>query len=865
MKFYTWKDIDRYCLMKQNQWNKAICSIDVYPDEMIVYMMQGIQEEQAKSILYDMFPRNLDKEKNVLLLDRNMEQMKVSFETEAETFNKPMMPLFKKVIYKGSAYPEKELNELECPVIVFHSYKGGVGRTLSLLAFAKSWTSVRTERLLIVDSDIEAPGLSWIQGETNENAFSYLDLLTLIQDGNDIDDIVDDAIKEIGSLSIPIETEQQKIQHIFLQTSRYDEQLFDLYASPDTVIQGKDKEYILADVLSRIALRLGASAVLVDSRAGISEYSAPLLFDPRVKKYLVTSTSSQSVIGTEKLLKYISKGLTISADSNLPTILLSMVPNGLLTSEKNDIVKKLVACFDTDEDHAQLLDNIVVELPFASELVHLTNLQQILNSLKGRDMYTKMAEIVEQKYAVLDNQDLQYSEEGRTEVLKRICEFADQQISAEANGAVKLLLTEPIKNLCNRYSSQIPTAVVCGTKGSGKTFLYRQLLVNKNWSSFCTSVKADFKDSGEGWVVPVFAPKNIIQLSEAMRHCIDTVNDEIGCAEVPVDVYVKNSRNLEKHVLKEQDWIKYWEQLLVSSVNKNMNSFDDLNSKLCKNNKKIVFLIDGLEEILRNVSANVIQQKAVQVLCQDIINIISARYDNIGIILFLRSDMAQNAIKVNYEQFKQAHSYAALKWTSNEALRLVVWIISQSVEDFYESSIPIEVASQEVINRHLEKLWGLKLGKNDSNEAYSSRWILAALSDFNGQLQARDIIRFLKYASQPVNKKASYEDRIIMPAEIRHAVSVCSVEKITEIRAEYEDLKPILDKMENLPLERKVLPLNLGEDVLSPMEEKLMIQEGYLTRDGDKLYLPEIIRHALGFRYEKGARPKVLSLLLKHE
>ena len=48
MKFYTWKDIDRYCLMKQNQWNKAICSIDVYPDEMIVYMMQGIQEEQAK-------------------------------------------------------------------------------------------------------------------------------------------------------------------------------------------------------------------------------------------------------------------------------------------------------------------------------------------------------------------------------------------------------------------------------------------------------------------------------------------------------------------------------------------------------------------------------------------------------------------------------------------------------------------------------------------------------------------------------------------------------------------------------------------------------------------------------------------------
>lgn len=43
-----------------------------------------------------------------------------------------------------------------------------------------------------------------------------------------------------------------------------------------------------------------------------------------------------------------------------------------------------------------------------------------------------------------------------------------------------------------------------------------------------------------------------------------------------------------------------------------------------------------------------------------------------------------------------------------------------------------------------------------------------------------------------------------------------------------------------------------------------MTEIGYLKRDGEKLYLPEIIRHALGFRYEKGARPRVLSLLLKH-
>ena len=45
---------------------------------------------------------------------------------------------------------------------------------------------------------------------------------------------------------------------------------------------------------------------------------------------------------------------------------------------------------------------------------------------------------------------------------------------------------------------------------------------------------------------------------------------------------------------------------------------------LRKEDKKAVFLIDGLEEILRNVSGDLNQQKAVQTLCQDIVNIMAA-------------------------------------------------------------------------------------------------------------------------------------------------------------------------------------------------------------------------------------------------
>ena len=121
------------------------------------------------------------------------------------------------MIYSRSVYPEEQLKPLPCPVVAFHSYKGGVGRTLSLLAFAKAWSEMQGEKkLLIIDSDIEAPGLSWLQGKIDENGFSYLDLLTMLQDSQDIESVVEFATEQIRNSVISVETNQQTVEHFFL-------------------------------------------------------------------------------------------------------------------------------------------------------------------------------------------------------------------------------------------------------------------------------------------------------------------------------------------------------------------------------------------------------------------------------------------------------------------------------------------------------------------------------------------------------------------------------------------------------------------------------------------------------------------------
>lgn len=273
-------------------------------------------------------------------------------------------------------------------------------------------------------------------------------------------------------------------------------------------------------------------------------------------------------------------------------------------------------------------------------------------------------------------------------------------------------------------------------------------------------------------------------------------------------------------------------------------------------------MIDGLEEIFSQTAVSETEKNAIVALCRDFINDIKIKYQNWGIMVFLRKDMARDSVTVNFEQFQSLYNSVELRWSSTEALRLVVWLVNQAVPDFYQEEAPIETASRAVLEYILRRLWGLKLGKSTSSEANSSRWILAALSDFNGQLQARDIIRFLEKSTANIGKPV-YDDRYLMPVEIKNAVSGCSSEKISEIRQEIKALDPIFDKLENAPAEKKILPFHNDTFHLSQAEEKVMKQEGYLKVENDKYYLPEIIRHALRFQYGRGARPKVLSLLKK--
>lgn len=875
MLLYTWKDVERKILLNRNKWKSVIADIEVYIDEVVVYVNNEKLKSSAEKILIDILGDRYSNPQKKVFLELADKSLNVIFEVDTDMKSQMVtVPLFKNVLYQQSAY-YSELIEEELPgvpVIAFHSYKGGVGRTLSLLAFVKAWSTLKDlrsdKKLLIVDADIEAPGLTWLTMGQEEAVFSFLDFLEVIQERDSVDEIVEMIVHKISELTIKIETQKSMVEHIVLPVYRYIEQLLDMYASPESLALSYNKKYILAEVLSELGKRVDAELVLVDLRAGLSEFSSPLLFDPRVKKYLVTSTSYQSVKGTEILLHQLSKGLPLNENSKIPEILLTMGSEG---NNITDIISDLSAVYDkyVTDDNKSIIDDIVTELPFASELVHLGTLRKIMKNLDGRDFYKNILEIVQNSYMTQMETNETESELSREEVIERIHSFAMNQITAEGNNAFEVLMTDPIQNLIKKYKTYIPNAVIMGAKGSGKTFLYKEILRNQLWEKFVRNMdrgrKEEMNEKMNVFVVPLLASGNAGEYHEILENTIRNYNQYNSKAKIKKSVYSDNRDILLEYGRKEHDqldWKKMWEKVILSSLNNEYHSLDKLEEELNSKKIRILFLIDGLEEIFTQTISSANEKNAIVALCRDVVSDMKIKYNNIGLMVFLRKDMARDSMTVNFEQFYSLYHSLELRWSSTEALRLVIWLVNQVVSEFYQEEVEIEMAPREVIERTLNKLWGVKLGKPTSNEANSSRWILAALSDFNGQLQARDIIRFLEKATANIGRPV-YADRYLMPVEIKKAVSDCSIEKISEIKQEIKALQPIFDKLGNASAEKKRLPFYSDTFNLTQAEEKIMRQEGYLRIENDKYYLPEIIRHALKFKYEKGARPKVLSLLLK--
>jgi|GEM_PF-334092 len=969
VRLYSWVDVEDVLIRAQHEceWPEWLVWARAYWDSLTLGLRPG-NEEHAKEWLSDKFDPRFDKETDSILLESlpgKPRKLVVKFEDTQKEPKGRFLPSFGRptVIWKPQEYDHPApLPPDTPPLVIFHSFKGGVGRTVHAISLAL-YIVKRQKRVLLIDGDIEAPGISWLlRNRMPSPQLSFVDFIALIHGDPD----------PSGSYSIELAADKLKDSLIddnlyVMPAFRSMSQFNSVEIKPEHLVLGSENPFILTEMLIELGKALKVDTIIVDLRAGISEISAGLLLDPRVFRVLVTTISSQSFEGTRLLLELIA-GLAPSKkeEEPLPAIILSQIPEEFQDEEKIDSYLELLWAsakkswklenehlFSWSEipgkDNQRLIDFLIrkfgINWAKAAKIEKIDNDNTIIGfteknsfSIKINDKKTEIeleiddgrtdefiAKMESDKLNIYESENeddkdfpIQFATafdsnlvvlpESWDEVAKRIMRsdlfekmgnlmqwlpemssratsisnqfsdlddlkrrrrelshYAEQLVYAEKGKIGEFLRIRPLQNLALDFRANVPIAVIVGAKGSGKTYTFLQMARRQNWESFAND--SGVKDvSIHAYICPIFYSKNLEEparriVAESKRNSLMGLGLTGSFNSQDIIDYVGASLKENLHV---GEWRDRWLNILAWSSGFKIgdnNAGRAFPGYLREMKIHVVAIIDGLEDLFQYILNDRDDQTAVRALLQDVPEWLEQQPSRpMGLLIFIRHDMVLSAVRQNPAQLIARYDRYALKWSSEEALRLASWIASKA-KALDNPTLETQVESMDSLDltNELVKLWGRKLGGERSREARSADWVIATLT-VGGQIQARDLVRLLFMAAKASISDAYWRERILAPNAIRESIKECSIEKIDDTKIENESLKNIFSEIDKLPSIQKIVPFKREDIALNTDQIQTLVGYGVLIRDEENYYIPEIFRLGLGFKLRKGARPRALYL-----
>ncbi|MEY4905087.1 MAG: hypothetical protein RLZZ292_2902 [Bacteroidota bacterium] len=897
-RFYTWVDVqdtlDAYFSSDNNKnWLDNV-TFRAYWDGLNICFSKPKEESAILEKLSTIFLARLKKDDdniNYLELENNIKFFIFFEEVEKEDIEESMFKpsLARKSIIASSKKEDLNRNSLETPTLfAFHSFKGGVGRTLHSIAFALQLAE--KSKVLLIDADFEAPGITWLI-ENREIALS--DVLAMVHGSENEQEVIDYTA---SILKETVGTDGIFVLPAFRELSEKTSSVLEI--KPEHIFKFSKNPFILSDIVKKLGIALGVDYIVMDLRAGISELSTGWLLDPLINKVFVTTLSSQSLLGTEMMFRLLSKFEKSNniENQNKPFLIVSQIPKTSLKevtlgwtgdTDSDATLKPLRDAYATSfiqpsEYEGKEEDNLTDEqitarvvTPYAIFSEEFDTLKFLPDSWKAVCDRIKSVELHKEMAILTDilptngigNETTEDFAEGR----EKLMEFSKKMIFAESTEIDDFLITESIRKIATKYRTQVPIAVIVGAKGSGKTFLYKQIARFEDWKNFIEKI-IGATPNNSALIFPVTIPSNegnsekFNKIPEKIKNITGYKGETVWSEHIKPNIEKSLKSDLTVSEWREK-WLDYMAWATGFEVGKN-NISKEFIKFLENKNIKMVGIFDGLEDIFNEFNSNPNQQKALGALLQDVPNWLESQSKKyLGITIFIRKDLVSAAITQNLGQFLDKYNDFELKWNIEEALRLVNWIIIKS-KTFMDYPITLENLGDKKENdltSPLYKLWGMKMGKITSNEAHSKNWILGSLANLKKEVQSRDIVRFLAIAAQKskVDMASSYNsvytDRVLFPINIRKAIDAVGIEKISEVKNENEPLNKILEILES-KTNTIGFPCKL-EDIKQSIDEKqikILEDNGIIVFHNGEYYMAEIYRKGMGFKYSRIGRPKVL-------
>jgi MinD-like ATPase involved in chromosome partitioning or flagellar assembly/stress-induced morphogen len=690
-------------------------------------------------------------------------------------------------------------------VVTFYSFKGGVGRSTAL-GFVANILAARGRRVVMIDFDLEAPGLSFMfplapSGDDKFGALDYIHQRYLTPEQN-----IPIISKCIRQVDIPTRGELYLVP-----AGEYDESYIHRLADLDIQLLYQREANPIRQLLDDIRNYLEPDIILLDARTGFTEMGAIALLDQADLGIICFSPTDQSFAGLQWVVKAASKRRSYRG---IPDLRFLLTPMPVVAPSQHQIWVGHAADWITS--HWRMPSSLTVEelyyqIPYNSNIATLDDLVSELPAgileayIPVADAIT--ASLPEPQFNVIKLTD------SRQTILK--------EVKFRSDTAQEMNL-EDIPKIFQRTGDfskfmQDRTWLVRGAKGTGKTLLFR-LFVER--SADGRALARPYTDLGSVDFIPGHG-------SAALHNTLLTSTDLRSYEEQAGSSYWTLF------------WLNYMLLQIVSGIPE-LQALSELDSQLITLGKQEKPQHGDIVKWLVNRAASpqsapqagdemiVIDrwlqshQRKVWLLYDELDAGFGQDYDRrrraleallgwwvengsgfarITPKILLREDIWAKLNFTNKAYFSTR--FVQLRWEEDDLWRLILRQALSTSEtlaaliqhQFSVAPEQLDNVDKGQLQKSLYPLWGERMGRG--NKAYTYNWVRNRISDSKNNRFPRSLIQLLQRAveiEKDVSERASYEV-ILRPRSLIDALPFVSEQRVAEVRNEYPEYADFLDKL----------------------------------------------------------------------
>lgn len=737
--------------------------------------------------------------------------------------------------------------KIDVPIIGFYSFKGGIGRTTTLLLTA-ILLAKKGKKILLIDFDFEAPGLASliINAFSNSSNIKHewqdvkgvLDFLSDYtanknkMDGLNINDYFftcnDSKLVSKGgelyivpAISCNLSNEQNYIEKLSKINVHYDKYIT-----------------IIDDLIKNLKNRINPDYIFIDCRTGINDIGGLVFNHYADMLFLFFFGNAQNMFGLKSIIPILKK---IKEKNNNLDINLINSPAPLneidfydtkefYLDNSHDLFCKYF--YNENEEPPSRDDfneiHYPIDIRYSEIAVNLNSLNRINQNLANgnKEGYEKIINIIEtiefnkSENKVIENKII---ENNNIDENKKLLKAINEIISSNANSESEFNEPSNFKKVFYpktdyKFLFDFNKFLILGGKGSGKTALFSILKNNdyaRSLAQFCNiennSSKVPIKfiigfEKSNHITTDYILEFKDVNMDNLRKFWMILAIKQI-IENLPTDE-VKNI-NLQKIDISNYTDIKN-KSIHNDLTNNDVSDMLKTMDKILYNQNKIFILTYDYLDKLTEINNIDLRKKLISALVSFYYEYLPI-FKNIKSKIFLRQDIFYNEVDIT-DKVKLNNYIQKLDWGYNDLLNLV-WkrIIEKNPHLIFFNKIEIEYneslgyipkIDDDNNNKLLVKLLGERMGGN--NKAFPHNWIKYHIQDGKAEIHPRAILElFSKAAEYQLEDKTTINDRVIRSKNIELAVKDVSINQAQEIKEEYNELKDVLTNLSSYVLNKK--------------------------------------------------------------